>query len=336
MSFLAYLKTRYKLIGGLILGGIIMTAFVCDSCFSSPVRYLAVASYCSVMWIAMWLGNEYITLVLDEKIPWTKQPVKRFSIGVVAIVLYSFGGAFIIARIFEGGFNLYVGGFDQVYVTVVIAVAITLIMTSHSFLVNWRQTAIDAERLAKESIAARYENLKSQVNPHFLFNSLNALSNLVYEDQDKAVKFIKQLSEVYRYVLDTRDQEVVPVDDELRFLESYIFLQQIRFGDKLRFSINIDNRNVFLAPLALQMLIENAIKHNVISQEDPLSIKVYNDHEYIIVENNLQKKTNLIEPSSSLGLENICNRYEVLTSKKVEIIETPAAFTVKLPVLNNV
>jgi LytS/YehU family sensor histidine kinase len=186
--------------------------------------------------------------------------------------------------------------------------------------------------LEKESIRAKYESLKSQVSPHFLFNSLNALTNLVYEDQDKAAKFIKQLSEVYRYVLDSRDKEVVPLEEEKKFLNSYLFLQQIRFGDKLMLEINLSDTRSLIAPLVLQMLVENAIKHNVISAEQPLTIRIYSVEGYIVVENDLQKKSVVQGESQGIGLENISRRYEFLTDRKVEVIEGDT-FRVKLPVI---
>ncbi len=209
-------------------------------------------------------------------------------------------------------------------------------MTSRSFLFNWKQADLNAEKLLRENLSARYENLKSQVNPHFLFNNLNALTNLVYEDQDKAAKFIKQLSDVYRYVLDTRDREVVPLEDELRFLQSYIFLQQIRFGDKLKIDVQLNGTKSLVAPLSLQMLIENAIKHNVISEENPLSVNVYADEQYLTVENNLQKKMVIKEDSPKMGLENIKKRYEYLSDKKVIVEESASKFAVHLPFIKEI
>jgi LytS/YehU family sensor histidine kinase len=183
----------------------------------------------------------------------------------------------------------------------------------------------------KENFVARFENLKSQVNPHFLFNSFNALTNLVYEDQDKAAKFIKKLSDVYRYVLDTRDREVVSLEEEMDFLKSYVFLQQIRFGEKLKIDIQLNGIKSMVAPLALQMLIENAIKHNVVSEESPLTVKVYADDQYLAVENDLQKKVILSEDKSGVGLDNIRKRYEFLTGREIVIQETPEKFIVRLP-----
>jgi hypothetical protein len=335
MTVLTYVRTKGQLVAWLIAGGIVTTYFMCESCTQSMSRYALVAIYISLMWIAMWLGNEFISHALDERIPWTKQPIKRLVVGIAVVVAYSFSVAYALAKIFERFFDVTAGGTMHLYVTVIITVVITLVMTSRSFLFNWRQSAIDAEKLQKENITARYQSLKDQVNPHFLFNSFNALSNLVYEDPDKAVKFIKQLSEVYRYVLDTRDQEVVTVEKELKFLESYIYLQQIRFGNKLKIEVSISRTGSYVTPLALQMLVENAIKHNVVAEDEPLTIRLYEDDGYIAVENNLQKKKVIVEPSAGVGLENICKRYELLSDKKVQIRENETSFVVKIPELDS-
>jgi LytS/YehU family sensor histidine kinase len=166
-----------------------------------------------------------------------------------------------------------------------------------------------------------------------LFNSLNALTNLVYEDQDKAAKFIKQLSEVYRYVLDTREKELVTLREELDFVQSYLFLQQIRFDSNLKVNVNLSNVHGKIAPLALQTLLENAIKHNIISVDNPLSIEVYEENGFICVINSLQKKTLVTENGTGLGLENIKSRYKFLTEKEVEVSEDNGKFSVKLPLI---
>jgi LytS/YehU family sensor histidine kinase len=285
----------------------------------------------------MWFGNESISHYLNRKISWTTMPVKRFIAGIVAMVFYTVIATFLLVRLAELIFNVGFGNIiNMLYMTVAIAFVITLFMTSRSFLFNWKQADLNAEKLLRENLSARYENLKSQVNPHFLFNNLNALTNLVYEDQDKAAKFIKQLSDVYRYVLDTRDREVVPLEDELKFLRSYIFLQQIRFGDKLKIDVQLNGTKSLVAPLSLQMLIENAIKHNVISEENPLSVNVYADEQYLTVENNLQKKMVIKEDSPKLGLENIKKRYEYLSDKKVIVEESASKFVVHLPFIKEI
>jgi sensor histidine kinase YesM len=334
MSLKEYLKTKLTLIAVLTLIGIVTTYFVCDSCHSSAYRYFVVALFSASLWLTMWLGNEFLVLWLDEKIEWTREPVKRSIVGALVTIVYTVTTLLFLLNVFAFVFDFRINTPTQtLYTTTGLSFFITLVMTSRSFLLNWRESAINAEKLQKESIAAKYESLKNQVNPHFLFNSFNALTNLVYEDQDKAARFIKQLSEVYRYVLDTRDKEVVTIDEELKFLQSYAYLQQIRFGNKLNIHLDITNTKAHVAPLALQMLIENAIKHNVASEEDPLYIKLYTSNDCITVENNLQKKASFGEASAGVGLENICKRYEFLSDRKVEIIQDEKRFIVKLPAL---
>lgn len=335
MSFIQYLKAKVFLIAMLVVGGCIMTFFVCDVCSSSVSWFAKVASFTASIWISMWLGNEYMSHFLDQKISWTKEPIKRFVVGIAGMLVYTIVVVFILVTLFEKGLQVYVGGITgMLYGTVSITFIITLFMTSRVFLLNWKQAAIDSERLQKESIMAQYNSLKNQVNPHFLFNSLNALTNLVYEDQDKAAKFIKQLSEVYRYVLDTQTKEVVPLKEELDFLEAYLFLQKIRFGNNLSIEVELSKTQSMVAPLALQLLIENAIKHNIVSSENPLVIKLVQQENFIVVENNLQRKTSLGEPSQGIGLENIKNRYKFLSSVPVEVFEAEGKFVVKLPLID--
>jgi LytS/YehU family sensor histidine kinase len=282
----------------------------------------------------MWIGNSELTHYISTRISWVDFPVKRLTVGVVSTVVFTVLVAIGLLKSWEYAWDIKFTSYTEfVIISLVITFLISLFMHGREFLLQWKQSAVNAERYAKESMAATYESLKSQVNPHFLFNSLNALTNLVYEDQNKAAKFIKQLSDVYRYVLDTRDKEVVPIDEEIKFLESYAYLQQIRFGEKLSIKISVREGRGGVAPLALQMLVENAVKHNEISEQYPLYIRVYYDGDYVVVENNLQKKLQTGESSSGLGLDNIINRYQFLSDRKVEVREAANLFSVKLPLI---
>lgn len=318
----------------LILAGFVMSAsgLSCSSCeFNSSIFWI-VTSFTSLMWVILWKGNDYIAHYITLKISWLHYPVKRFFIGMIATLGYSVLATYALGHTYKLIFGISLS--QSVYYTIIITLIISLFLHGRAFLLNWRKTNIDAERLQKENMAAKYESLKNQVNPHFLFNSFNALSDLVYEDPDKAVKFIKQLSEVYRYVLDTRDREVVELTEELQFLQSYIYLQKIRFAEKLHIEIDLPDTTGKIAPLALQILVENAIKHNIVSEDDPLKVKLYFDNGYLVVENNLQKKSIPVEPSAGVGLENICKRYEFLSNKKVEVSEDTDRFLVRLPLLS--
>ena len=333
MTLATYLKKRISLLPWIIAGGVTQTYFVCKSCRTSFEYFLSISGLTTFCWALAWFGNEYLHEYLDEKIDWTKYPAKRLIVGLVAMILYTVVSIYLVLRFTETVFALNLGAISQtIYLSMGITLVISVLLTSRSFLFNWRQTAIDAEKFKRESTVAKFESLRNQVNPHFLFNALNALTNLVYEDQDKAVKFIKQLSEVYRYLLETRDKEIVPLEEEKQFLKSYLFLQQIRFGDKLKLDISLEGKPCMIPPLVFQMLVENAIKHNVISEDQPLCIRIYRESAYIVVENNLQKKEVLPTESPGVGLDNICRRYEFLTDKKVEIMRD-RNFKVRLPML---
>ena len=290
------------------------------------------------MWILMWQGNAYVSDFLTYKYPWLENPGKRFVLGLIGVLTYTPTAVFLLFNFYYRVFDIQMGDMRyNIYIAVGITFVISFFMNAMQFLKNWRMSALETAELKKEQMATKYESLKNQVNPHFLFNSLNALTNLVYEDQDQAAKFIRQLSKVYRYVLDTRSQELVPMSTEMAFIDSYIFLQKIRFEDKLIMNIDVKGyEESMLPPIAIQMLLENAIKHNTIAEEEPLTINIFiEDDSYIVVKNNLQKKTIPIEASSGMGLANIRSRYEFLTQSAVEIRETDDEFIVKLPLIKN-
>ncbi len=318
--------------------GIIMTFLVCDNCWYELDTALKVIAISSTTWIVMWKGNSFVSDYWSNRLRWIDNPVKMMIL--VASSSAVFTASAMVGLLYGYG---YVLDFDpssmikdNVITGLIITFFVSTFMHGRSFLFSWRDAALNEEKLRNESISSKYESLKNQVNPHFLFNSLNALTNLVHQDQDLAVKFIKQLSNVYRYVLDTKDKEVVDLYTELEFVQSYVFLQKIRFGENLQVKINLPGESsVRIPPLSLQMLIENAIKHNVISKEEPLNVELsMEDNNYIVIENNLQRKTRLKEKSSHVGLANIKARYEVLTDRLVEIIATDTKFIVKLPVLS--
>lgn len=190
--------------------------------------------------------------------------------------------------------------------------------------------------LQEENIISQFETLKSQVNPHFLFNSLNVLSSLIFIDQEKAAIFVRQLSKVYRYVLDHRGMDTIVLIEELPFIRSYIYLLKTRFDQNLRIDINIaeTDLNLKVAPMVIQLLVENAIKHNIIARLKPLTVEIYSENEgYIYVKNNLQLKSST-EHSSRLGLENIRKRYEYLSNRKIVIKQDEGSYCVKIPLLD--
>jgi two-component system LytT family sensor kinase len=199
---------------------------------------------------------------------------------------------------------------------------------------RYRESQVEAEKLKKRSVEAQFDALRNQINPHFLFNCFSALSTLVYKDADTSARFIAQLSSVYRYLLYNQEKRIIPLSEEIKFLESYFYLLRIRFGDNMviRNAVSPDLNDYYIPPAVLQLLIENAIKHNVISKKDPLVIELSRADECIVVRNNLQMKSTPSE-SSKIGLKNILERYRLLTDKPVEIINSGEFFIVKVPLL---
>lgn len=203
-----------------------------------------------------------------------------------------------------------------------------------SFYLQLQTAVAEKAQLERQNVESQLEGLRNQVNPHFLFNSLNTLVYLIPEDPEKAVRFVQQLSKVYRYVLESREARIIPLHEELEFLHSHVFLLKERFGDNLQVNLsNLNgNANSAIVPLTLQMLFENAIKHNVISTEKPLTIDLFVENGHLVVRNKLQRKNQVMD-STGVGLENIRTRYRMLTDREVEIIVSREYFTVLLPMV---
>ncbi|MEL7002587.1 MAG: histidine kinase [Bacteroidota bacterium] len=328
-------KQEIKEILLIALIGIPSGAISCPSCMKDIDLALISISISSVTWVMLWKGNAYVSGTVDRFYYWLEQPVQRLVVGVIAHTIYTTLAVVLLMYVLETFFGIEVGGRVGTALTaVMVTLVVALILHSKSFLTSWREMAINSEKMKKEAISAKYESLKNQVNPHFLFNSLNALTNLVYEDQDLAAKFIKKLSEVYRYVLESRDKELVSLEDELSFVRSYIFLQKIRHEEGLQVTYEIQNPSNFkIVPLGLQMLLENAIKHNVVSDDDPLIIEIKEVDGTLIISNNLQKKSSIQVQQVGVGLENIKARYQFLSDIPVSITETSDRFEVILPLL---
>ncbi len=216
---------------------------------------------------AFMIGLSVMVNILDRKIPWLHFPLKRLIVQFLVTIVFSliiivsailFNGFFTNQKItsayfLESGLFMVKIAFTFIFVS-------SLVSNAVLFFRNWKEAAVQQEKLKREQLALQYETLKSQVNPHFLFNNLNSLTSLINANPEKAIDFVKQLSEVYRYVLDQKDQELVELETEMNFLKSYIFLQKIRFGENLRIQIESLPQNVQVIPLSVQLLVENAIK----------------------------------------------------------------------------
>jgi LytS/YehU family sensor histidine kinase len=215
-------------------------------------------------------------------------------------------------------------------------IMIIAIYESIYFMNELRKSVEEKEMLKRESLKAQLDALRTQVNPHFLFNNLNTLSSVIPENPQLAVDFVQQLSKVYRHILEIKDEQSILLKDELDVMKAYAFLLRTRFGHNLDISINVPDEKLMkrIVPLSLQILMENAIKHNIVSAEKPLKIDVFAENGRLVVSNNLQKKNQLNE-STGFGLDNIRNRYKFLSEKKVEVTENDSNFTVSIPLIEN-
>ena len=199
---------------------------------------------------------------------------------------------------------------------------------------KWKESKLEAEQLTREKLQTQLNGLLQQINPHFLFNSLNSLSALIAEDQKQAQKFVSDLSKVYRYLLRTNETELTTLTAELQFIDSYFHLLQTRFGAGVQLIKNIraDDMLLLLPPLTIQLLVENAVKHNTISKSKPLFIEICTIDGQLMVRNNLQKKTLKVE-SGKVGLSNISEKYRLINKSKIDISDAHGFFTVKVPLI---
>lgn len=281
--------------------------------------------------VAAWLNKHY---------SWEKAPGSRFYTQVVFVTIFAVFGVLLLRLMVTT--LIKPGSFIRLLDEMVIAVYFTFVSLllvfidlGFNLLHKWRYSLAEIERFKKENLETQFEMLRMQVNPHFLFNSLNTLSSLIYQNQDTASQFVRELSSVYRYVLEKRKSELSSLSEELLFIESYKYLLSLRFDKKLIFEINIDESALEkqIVPLTLQILIENAVKHNIISNKKPLKISINTlTNNMLEIKNNLQPKQTS-SYSSGIGLDNISSRLEILTDRQPEVLKTTDEFIVRVPLL---
>jgi sensor histidine kinase YesM len=297
-----------------------------------------VVIYSIIIGTSLWQGIKLIIISLGKIKKFQQKPFMSFAISTLAICIYSV----IVIYAMDIGWSMLVGGYSFSEIEVpsffyfVIIVVVTIIISFANyikeFIIDKQKSELREEKLKNEIIKLEYETLKNQVNPHFLFNSLNALTSLVADNED-AVKFIKNLSDVYRYVIEHKDKELVELVNELAFARSYLYLHQIRFGKNLICNVCEAPSKKMIVPLAVQMLVENAIKHNEVSEDSALKISIFIEDNFLVVENNLQLKSTMND-SSKIGLSNIKSRYAYLTDIEVISGSFGDKFIVKLPLLD--
>ncbi len=286
-----------------------------------------------------WNGAFAIFMYFRKVYPQIRQTPKRLVVTFFTLVTFMTIGDPTICTIFQVNMGQDVFSFNYLLGNAIInmltAVIIGSVYENVYFFEQWRTSIQLNEELKNQQIRTQFEVLQNQMSPHFLFNSLNTLTTLIAEDKNVAISFTEKLSEVYRYILQNKEKELVTLGDELEFVKAYIFLLQMRFPQNLSVDIQIDPHyyEASIAPLTLQMLVENAIKHNIISKAHPLHIEIYISSERLVVENNLQKKK-VIEKSTKTGLQNIRSRYAYFGKENIDIQISDSTYAVSVPLIN--
>ena len=290
------------------------------------------------------LGNGFLNDYLDSKFSWTDETRKRTIAAIVgtlvmniALVYFCNYLNFIViqGKNTEKFFNGEMNFINWFFIN--FAIMISAIGHARGFMAAWKNSTkkeVVEQKLIAKSANAQFESLKNQLDPHFLFNSLNVLDSLIEENPVQAQRFTNSMSKIYRYVLEQKDKELVSVEEEIDFAKTYCELLKTRFEDAVTFDFNIseEDKKGFVVPLSLQLLLENSIKHNFATSSKPLNIKIFTEKGNLIIENNLQTRE-LPNTSTGVGLANIVSRYNLLTERNVFVEKSETFFRVKLPIL---
>ena len=306
-----------------------------DRLFLKDIGY-----YC-IYGVTLTLINSSYFDYLNTKVNWTKFSRYRILIGAFGSVVLTMVGVFLIRLFINAGlegdsFSHFIANETPRYylVSLLITMVVALFFHSVYFYKRMQENRVKEQKIIAGRASAQFETLKNQIDPHFLFNSLNVLSSLIEENPENAQRFTTSLSKIYRYVLEQKDKEIVLVSEELSFARTYVNLLKMRFENSLFFELPdaLPEVESWVVPLSLQLLLENTIKHNVVSEQRPLHIRIFIDGDYLTVENDLQKKE-VLQNRQGVGLQNIVSRYAIITNRKVLISESDKVFSVKIPIL---
>lgn len=340
-----------KYIGRIIAIGVLIGLFVAfvdiglrflgnDSIFFNDT-FIHEIGYYILYSVVLTLINTTFFDYLNKKVIWEKYAKVKLLIGAFGGVFLSMLGIFAIRFFTEvvgkgESWAIFLSEENPAFygVCLLITLIITIFFHAFYFYKTAQNKKVKEQKIIAGTASAKFDALKNQLDPHFLFNSLNVLTSLIEEDPDQAQKFTTSLSKVYRYVLEQKNKDLVSVDEELQFAKTYVRLLKMRFEDSIVFEIpeKANDSNAKIIPLSLQLLLENAVKHNVVNSARPLHLKVIEEGGKLIVSNNLQEKQ-VVKKSSGVGLQNIQQRYKILSVKRVHILKTQDEFIVELPIL---
>jgi len=291
--------------------------------------------------IPLSLINSSLFDKLNRMLPWDTQAKKRAFAGIIGSILITMLTLvilnFILWTVVLGNdiSVLWIAENRAFYVIgLIITVLVSLSMHAIGFFYENQRQRVETQKLREQNLASELNALRAHVDPHFLFNSFNVLSGLIEEDTDKAQDFLSGLSKIYRYILEQRNEDTSTVEDELEFANRYLNLQRMRFEDGIELQTEIDSALLQkrIPSLSLQLLLENAIKHNGFDANNTLVIDIKADQAYLTVSNNRKRRSD-VNGSSKMGLQNIKDRYKLMSDKEIKIISDENRFTVQLPLI---
>ncbi len=334
-SFILFLKIA--LIFTVVFSVLFENVFKCENIL---ISFLISSMYS----FGIGFGVTFINSFLDKKWDWLEQTNSRVYFGIISTILYTvpvvLGINYVTFVVFQNMnpsefLSQRVLGVHLFYI--ILTLGVSVFLHARSFMLKWKEASkkeVTQQRIIAGTANAKFETLKNQIDPHFLFNSLNVLSSLIEENPENAQRFTTSLSKIYRYVLEQKDKELVSVTEELSFAKTYMNLLKMRFENSLFYELpeTLVNPEAKVVPLSLQLLLENTVKHNVVSEQKPLHIRIFIDGEYLAIQNDFQKKE-VIQSRQGVGLQNIVDRYGIITNRKVLIEQNEQTFTVKIPIL---
>ena len=310
-------------------------------------HWLSSAAYSLLFTASLFYGCFSLTVVLNHFLPWERQPWKRLAIELALLIGYASGVQLLIILggralgIYEPQASESFDGryvFDQVLFGIAITLIVVAIFEGVSFFKKWQESLLQAERLRAEHLQSQYANLRAQLDPHFMFNSLNVLSSLIRKDADQAEAYLDHFAQVYRKVLETKDETLIPLKEEMAFVDSYLELQRIRFGSALLWEDQCrpDGEEALLPPLSLQELLNNAIKHNKMSPQQPMQLKLSRENDWLYLRNSDQPRApwSRGEASTGTGWDNLRARYRLLKAPAPHFWREDGWFIAALPLIS--
>lgn len=328
-------SVKWTAILGVLSFGILVPSFFIPMQLGSEEHFFSIL-IATLTSAVIWEGSKLIQALITYWFPWEKSIVKHLVYEILCIFIFSSLGLIIgiltYATWFSSSVRLTVGiVLQNIFVSFLLALLFIAFNEGAFLFSKWKLSLIEQERLRQENLIAKVESLKKQLDPHFLFNSLSVLSGVVYQDPILADRFITKLAQVYRYVLEHNDAQRVSINKEIIFVQAYCFLLNVRFLNKVTLSVKNITESSFVLPMSIQLLVENAVKHNRLSEDQPLALTIYEADGCLWIENNLNRK--LADHSTGIGLKNLEARYKYVTGKSLVIEDKQTLFRVGLPLI---